>query len=72
MYRRILVPLDGSETAEKVLPVAKGEGLHHQATLVLLRVIPPLRSSLMMSPKFYDQLSEQAMEITQTYLAKLG
>ena len=68
MYRRILVPLDGSETAEKVLSVVKMEGMSHQATIVLMRVIPPLRGLLMMPPKFLDQLTEQAIEITQNYL----
>jgi nucleotide-binding universal stress UspA family protein len=68
MYRRILVPLDGSETAEKVLPVVKMEGTHHQATIVLMRVIPPLRASLMMSPKFLEQTTQQVTEITQNYL----
>jgi nucleotide-binding universal stress UspA family protein len=69
MFRRILVPLDGSETAEKVLPVAKAEATSHQATIVLLRVVPPVRGSLMMPPKFMEQIEEQATEITQNYLA---
>jgi nucleotide-binding universal stress UspA family protein len=68
MYRRILVPLDGSETAEKVLPVVKMEGTCHQATIVLMRVIPPLRGSLVMSPKFLEQTTQQVTEITQNYL----
>ena len=72
MYRKILVPLDGSETAENVLPVAREEALHHQATVVLLRVIPPLRGSLMMPPKFLAQISEQATEITQNYLERIA
>ncbi len=68
MYRRILVPLDGSKTAEKVLPLVKVEGESHQATIVLMRVIPPLRSSLMMPPKFLEQIAQQASEIARDYL----
>ena len=36
--------------------------------LVLLRVIPPLRASLMMPPKFAEQTLQQATEISQKYL----
>jgi nucleotide-binding universal stress UspA family protein len=72
MYRKILVPLDGSETAEKVLPVAMGEGLHHQAKIILLRVIPPLRSSLMLSPKYLEQITEHANTMSQDYLSNVA
>jgi nucleotide-binding universal stress UspA family protein len=68
MYRRILVPLDGSERAEKVLPVVKIEAECHQATVVLLRVIPPLRHSLMTPPALLEETTQQVTEITQNYL----
>ena len=68
MYHRILVPLDGSENAEKVLPWVKAEGLCHGATITVLRVIPPLRSSLMMTPAILEQIKEQTDKITQDYL----
>lgn len=69
MYKRILVPLDGSETAEKVLPVVTEEARCHGAAVVVLRVIPPPRSSLMVTPKFQEQLLQQATEFTHNYLA---
>ena len=68
MYCRILVPLDGSETAEKVLPFVKDEARCHNATIVLMRIIPPFRSSVMMVPSLLEQATEQSMKITQEYL----
>lgn len=38
MYKRILVPLDGSRYAEEIIPYAKGLAATHGAELVLLRV----------------------------------
>ncbi len=38
-YRRILVPLDGSQRAEHVLPMAGALAEHHGADLVLLHVV---------------------------------
>lgn len=40
MYRKILVPLDGSEIAESILPHVKDMALAHQAEVILLRVLP--------------------------------
>ncbi len=42
MFRRILVPLDGSELAEKALPYAKTLAQKYEAELLLLRILPPL------------------------------
>lgn len=39
MYRRILVPLDGSRLAEAVLPVAARLGAAHDARVILLHVL---------------------------------
>ena len=56
MFKRILVPLDGSETAEKVLPSVIAEAKCHKAVIVLLRVIAPLRQSFMASPNMLTQV----------------
>lgn len=40
MYKKILVPLDGSTFAEKALPFAQEEAKAHGASLLLLRVVP--------------------------------
>ncbi len=41
MFRKILVPLDGSSLAEKALPVAEEEAKAHGASIMLLRVVHP-------------------------------
>ena len=56
MFKRILVPLDGSKTAEKVLPTVIAEARLHGAVVVLLRVIAPLRQSFMASPNMLTQV----------------
>ena len=68
MFCRILVPLDGSATAEAVLPFARDEARCHNATVVLIRVIAPLRSSLMMVPSLVEQATEKSIQITTEYL----
>jgi nucleotide-binding universal stress UspA family protein len=68
MYNRILVPLDGSENAEKVIPIATAEAQHHDAVIVLLRIVAPLRQSLMTSPNLIKNLYEQIEQIAADYL----
>jgi len=41
MYKKILVPLDGSERAEKILPHVEELGVRYQASVILLQVIDP-------------------------------
>jgi nucleotide-binding universal stress UspA family protein len=41
MYKRILIPLDGSALAEQALPHAISQARHFQAELILLRVVEP-------------------------------
>jgi nucleotide-binding universal stress UspA family protein len=73
MYRHILVPLDGSELAECVLPhveaIAKGRDV---CKVTLVRVIPPLHlyggieSSL--SPEERKRLEADSIRVAQDYL----
>jgi len=72
MFRRILVPLDGSKIAEKVLPFVKEEARLHGATIVLLRAIAPLRQSLISVPSVMDNVYDQIGEISQDYLDNLS
>ncbi len=39
MFEKIVVPLDGSQLAEQVLPYAREQALHFNSRLVLLRVV---------------------------------
>ncbi len=72
MFKRILVPLDGSKTAEKVLPVVVAEARLHGAVVVLLRVIAPLRQSLMTSPNNLAQVFKQVDLIAQDNLVEIA
>jgi nucleotide-binding universal stress UspA family protein len=72
MFKRILVPLDGSKTAEKVLPIVVAEARLHKAVVVLLRVIAPLRQSLMTSPNLLDQVFKQLELIAKDSLEEVA
>ncbi len=71
MFRKILLPLDGSSLAEKVLPVAEDEAKVHGASIVLLRVV---------HPNFFDEpfskaektLIEKYKEQATKYLAMIA
>lgn len=43
MYRKILVPLDGSELAEQILPHAEGLAKLGQGEVILFYVVPVIR-----------------------------
>lgn len=68
MFKRILVPLDGSKNAEKVLPIVKDIASLNKSEIILLRVIAPLRQSLMASPSVINNAFEQINEIATQYL----
>ena len=40
MYQKILVPLDGSKRAEKILPHVEELASQYQATITLLQIVP--------------------------------
>ena len=72
MFKRILVPLDGSVNAEKVLPIVIAEAKSHRAVVILLRVIAPLRQSLMTSPNFIAQIFGELELFAKDYLEKVA
>jgi nucleotide-binding universal stress UspA family protein len=57
-YRRILVPLDGSEFAEQALPPALAIAAGMEADLVLSRVAVPVARTreLIETPRLYNEL----------------
>ncbi len=75
MYKTILVPLDGSERAEKILPHAKELARKYDATLVLIQVITPLyHMESLESPGYYQVMVDDmrhAREEVQRYLSNL-
>jgi nucleotide-binding universal stress UspA family protein len=72
VFRRILVPLDGSELAEEVLPLAIAEASDHGATLVLFRAVPPLRQGLMLVPSVLDDLNRQGLQLATDYVNRVA
>jgi len=71
MYKKILVPLDGSKRAEAILPHVKQLARCGQATVIFLRVVEP--PPLMVTPgqpdmKLHQQKLQQRMEEAESYL----
>lgn len=77
MYQKILLPLDGSELAECVLPhaesVARGCGT---TSITLVRVVSPLQArydtSYSLSEPEQERLHTQAVESTRSYLERVA
>jgi nucleotide-binding universal stress UspA family protein len=72
MYSRILVPLDGSATAELALPHAIALAKLSGAKLVLLRVIEPFPPVRSMSPADLRAVKSQAIEWAEEYFERLA
>lgn len=72
MYRRILVPLDGSELAEKALDHAEKLAETFGAEIILLQVVPfmPIYGAPeLMTPFIVD---EKQKEVAERYLTNLS
>jgi nucleotide-binding universal stress UspA family protein len=74
MYGVILVPLDGSERAETILPYVEDIALLRQSTVILLQVVE--LSAAMITPydmvPYYDaDLATKWVEEAKSYLAGL-
>ena len=71
MFKRILVPLDGSKLAEKALPYAEALAQKFEAELVLVRVLQLLPEVIPALPyasvTFHEQTAQVRQEAT-TYL----
>lgn len=73
MYKKILVPLDGSELAEQVLPLVIELASGGNSEIILMRVPDvPIFETMMTVPEFNTQVREQAERETREYLAQLG
>jgi nucleotide-binding universal stress UspA family protein len=71
MYHKILVPLDGSKRAEKILPHVEELALRYKAKIIFLQVIenkiaPTTEGAFIY---FTDQEFEQAKKQAETHLA---
>jgi nucleotide-binding universal stress UspA family protein len=72
MFKTILVPLDGSERAEAILPHAQDLAQRCDAQVLLLRVVEPVYGTMgtqAAAPVLDGQLLEQEMSNAESYLA---
>lgn len=61
MYHKILVPLDGSERAEKILPHVEKLAAGHQSEVVLLQVV----QTIILDDGYKNILQQESMAATQ-------
>ena len=70
MYKRVLIPLDGSILAEQALPHAIAQARHFQAELILLRVVEPFTHARGMSLTDLEQIRQQTHIWAREYLER--
>ena len=71
MFKRILIPLDGSAMAEQALPYAVAQAEQFSALLILLQVLEPLPHVRGMSAGDVESIKRQTREWAQEYLDRL-
>jgi nucleotide-binding universal stress UspA family protein len=75
MFQRILVPLDGSERAERALPVAARIAKATHGSVILLRVVEvPIGywPSYVLEPVLVESVMDTAIAAARDYLANVG
>ena len=72
MYKRILLPLDGSALAEQALPHAAAHADHFGAELILLRVLDPLPRPPTATPAALQTAEDATMEFVREYLERVA
>ena len=72
MYKRVLLPLDGSAVAEEALPHAVAQAERFGAELILLRVVEPFPYVRGLSHANLVQIREQTQEWAREYLDGLA
>ena len=71
MYKKVLVPLDGSELAEVVLPhVKEMVAGHGEANVVLLRIVEPLPAGTPPAVDF-EVVQKAGVKAAEEYLARM-
>jgi nucleotide-binding universal stress UspA family protein len=74
MYKTILVPLDGSKRAERILPHVKELALRFEAKMILLQIVEGSSATAIpfgVPPELYIAASEQSFRDAETYLTGL-
>ena len=72
MYRRILLPLDGSTVAEHALPHAIAVAKQFQAELILLKVIEPPPGETILSTKNEEFSETWSEHVARRYLGRIA
>jgi len=72
MFKRILVPLDGSSTAEEAIPHAITFANISEAKLVLLRILEPFPPVRSMSPAELKKVKQRAREWAEDYFERIS
>ena len=75
MYRQILIPLDGSKTAEKVLPYARSLAKKLKIPVELMAVIDIAEMAMHVSPersRYLDTLVQEGIRSSQDYLKDIA
>ena len=72
MYKRILLPLDGSPLAEQALPYAIVQAEQFQAELVLLRILEPLPEVQGMVKSATEQAEKMTSALAMDYLERIA
>jgi nucleotide-binding universal stress UspA family protein len=72
MFKRILVPLDGSTCAEQALPYAVAQAERFGAELILLRVLEPLERISGVSRAAIERAEERSRSLAHEYVGRVG
>jgi nucleotide-binding universal stress UspA family protein len=72
MYKRILVPLDGSKLAEQALPHAVAQAEKFGAELILLKVLQPLSEPTFSAPAAVRAAEKASAQLVRDYLDEVA
>ena len=72
MYKRVLIPLDGSAMAEQALPHAVAQARQFHAELVLLRVVEPFVHARGISLADLERIKQQTTIWVDEYLERIA
>lgn len=72
MYKRILLPLDGSAVAEQALPYAIAQAARFEAELVLLQTLPALPRPATIPETMIQETEAATVRAAQDYLERVA
>jgi len=72
MYKRILLPLDGSHLAAQAVPHAVAHAEHFKAELILVKVLEPLAKNLNLPRRAVREAEEAIRKLAREYLERIA